>query len=591
MKLIDRLSDFSLFSLQNRYIPALLLIALFATLAYKNVNDIMVSIHSDGTMINISGRQRMLSQKLIVDAQKFISSKQEHHKKNLLKSLQLMEESHQFLITSELSQKVKSLYFNENIAKDIQEYIQNFKTIINTQDQALFNTLKNQSQTILIKLNLIVEAHESENFTKMIELEKREQYLYIFTLLVLFLEAIFIFFPAAKKINKTQKELENEIQQKTKELQHSIDIIDKNVIYSKTDLKGIITYASKAFCNISEYTQKELLGKPHNIVRHFDMPASAFRDMWEHIQQQKPWSGEVKNRKKSGKAYWVNAYIAPEYDINGQHIGYAAVRHDITDKKKIEKLNKELTVKINDEIEKSRKKDYQLFEQQKRIRISELIVNISHHWRQPLSMISTCASGMQLQKEYDLLDDNTFYKDTNSIIDATQNLSQTLDVFNSFINSDNKAESFYASLLVNEIKSIVQKELQINHIELLIDMEANQCKLVSIKKDLITVVTHLVYNARDMILKRKIQKPFIKLSIWSDNNMCNIGVEDNAGGVNQDIIQKIFDPYVTTKDANFGIGLGLYKCYMIVTQILDSKIEVQNTNNGAKFTINIHNLT
>lgn len=591
MKLIDRLSDFSLFSLQNRYIPALLLIALFATLAYKNVNDIMVSIHSDGTMINISGRQRMLSQKLILDAQKYISTKQEHHKKNLLKSISLMEESHQFLITSELSQKVKSLYFNENIAKDIQEYIQNFKTIIKTQDQALLNTLKNQSQTILIKLNLIVEAYEHENFLKMIELEKREQYLYIFTLIVLILEAIFIFLPAAKKINKTQKDLENEIQQKTKELQHSIDIIDKNVIYSKTDLRGIITYASEAFCTISGYSQEELLGNPHNIVRHFDMPASAFRDMWEQIQSQKPWSGEVKNRKKSGSAYWVNAYIAPEYDINGNHIGYAAVRHDITDKKKIEKLNKELNIKIKDEIEKSRKKDYQLFEQEKRIRISELIVNISHHWRQPLSMISTCASGMQLQKEHDLLDDKTFYKDTNSIIEATQNLSETLDVFNSFINSDNKAETFYASALINEIKGIVQKDLEMNTIELQIDIANEKCEFVSIKKDLITVVTHLIYNARDMIVKRNIENPFIKLSIWFENNMCCIGVEDNAGGINKDIIEKIFDPYVTTKDASFGIGLGLYKCHMIVTQILNSKITVHNTQNGAKFTINIHNLT
>lgn len=591
MKFIQKLSDFSFFSLQNRYIPALLLIAVFATLAYKNVNDIMVSINNDGSIINLSGRQRMLSLKLIVEAEKYIVNQNKEDKKNLLKTLTLMEESHNFLVKSTLPKNLQKLYFEEDIAQDIQNYIRDFKTLIHNKDQKLFMQLKEQSSSLLIKLNLIVEAFEHENSLKIKELENREKYLYILTLLVLLLEAIFIFSPATKKINQSKKELLKEIRKKTDELQHSIEIIDKNVIYSKTNLKGVITYASEAFCTISGYSREELVGRPHNIVRHFEMPASAFKQMWDQIQQQKSWEGEVKNKKKNGEYYWVNAFIAPEYDLDGNHIGYAAVRHDITHKKNLEQLNIELEKKIQEEIEKNRKKDYQLFEQEKRLRISELIVNISHHWRQPLNMISTCASGMQLQKEYGLLDDQIFTQSTNNIIQATENLSQTLNIFNSFINSNNQPQNIEINTLIDELKNIVIQDLNVNNIKFVVDVPSDSKQLQTIKNDLLTVLTHLIYNARDMLIKRNIEEPFIKLEIYFDENSCSISVEDNAKGISQDIIEKIFDPYVTTKNQSFGIGLGLYKCQMIVGQILNSEIFVHNTNLGAKFTIKLKNLT
>lgn len=117
-----------------------------------------------------------------------------------------------------------------------------------------------------------------------------------------------------------------------------LKILDENVITSRTDLGGFITMASKAFCNISGYTQEELLGKPHNIVRHPDMPKSVFKDMWEVIQNNKVWEGEIKNLKKDGGYYWVKATISPDFDERGYKIGYTAIRHDITDKKTVEEL-------------------------------------------------------------------------------------------------------------------------------------------------------------------------------------------------------------------------------------------------------------
>jgi len=107
--------------------------------------------------------------------------------------------------------------------------------------------------------------------------------------------------------------------------------IDETSIVSKTDLKGYITYVNLLFCQCSGYTKEELIGQPHNIVRHPDMPQSAFREMWGRIQQKKIWKGVIKNRKKSGDYYIVDATVLPILDAHHNIIEYVAVRHDITE--------------------------------------------------------------------------------------------------------------------------------------------------------------------------------------------------------------------------------------------------------------------
>jgi len=141
------------------------------------------------------------------------------------------------------------------------------------------------------------------------------------------------------------------------ELEYLVQAFDKNVIFSKTDLKGIITHASKAFCDMSGYSATELLGKPHNIIRHEDMPTELFKNLWKSLHENKKWSGEIKNKKKDGGFYWVTANLEAEYNSEGEHIGYYAVRHDITAQKEVEKLkddleqfNKHLENQVNEKI-------------------------------------------------------------------------------------------------------------------------------------------------------------------------------------------------------------------------------------------------
>jgi len=120
--------------------------------------------------------------------------------------------------------------------------------------------------------------------------------------------------------------------------------IDNSSIVSKTNLKGTITYVNKVFCDVSGYTREELLGRSHNIIRHPDMPKSAFEDMWKTIKAKKVWKGKVENRAKDGSSYIVNATVLPILNRYGKIIEYIAVRHDITElEKSKEEIKKQKT--------------------------------------------------------------------------------------------------------------------------------------------------------------------------------------------------------------------------------------------------------
>lgn len=102
-------------------------------------------------------------------------------------------------------------------------------------------------------------------------------------------------------------------------------LTDSDSIVSNTDLKGVITYVNDTFIRISGYSREELIGVPHNVVRHPDMPPEAFADLWRSMKAGRPWTGIVKNRCKNGDYYWVSANAAPIYE-NDQIVGYMSVR-------------------------------------------------------------------------------------------------------------------------------------------------------------------------------------------------------------------------------------------------------------------------
>ena len=138
------------------------------------------------------------------------------------------------------------------------------------------------------------------------------------------------------------------------DMERLIGTFDENVIASKTDQEGKITYASHAFCKLSGYSQEELIHKKHNVVKHQETHNEIHEDLWKTITSKKIWQGEIEDKRKDGSAYWVHTTITPEYDIYGNFICYTAISENITDKKNVEHANNEIAL-LNAEIEDTQK--------------------------------------------------------------------------------------------------------------------------------------------------------------------------------------------------------------------------------------------
>ena len=347
----------------------------------------------------------------------------------------------------------------------------------------------------------------------------------------------------------------------------SDDIIDNNVIMSSTDLKGIITYVSQAFSNISGYTKKELIGQPHSIVRHPDMSKEAFKDLWQTIKSGKTWKGEVKNRKKDGGYYWVFATVSPNYDQDGNIISYSAVRQDITSKKEVEKQQNII------------------IEQSKSTALEEMITMLAHQWRQPLQATAMLIQQLTIEKIIDgQISDETLQKVTDDTQKQLNYMSKTIDEFRDFFKPDKSKENIKISDLIEKARDLIAYTLRVDGIKLNITIKDNITMDLH-TNDVVQVILNIVRNARDALMSKKQDHKEINLIAYKENDDFVIKISDNAGGIPEDIISKIFDAYFSTKKGKNGTGLGLYMSRNIIENHERGFLTVSNIENGAEFKI------
>jgi PAS domain S-box-containing protein len=237
-----------------------------------------------------------------------------------------------------------------------------------------------------------------------------------------------------------------------------------------------------------------------------------------------------------------------------------------------------------------KQQEQQLYEQSKMVAMGEMIGNIAHQWRQPLTTISTKATGSIVQKELGQLSDTMFIENMEVINTNTQYLSETIDTFRDFIKGKNTKEEIAVCHLLDESLTLIESSLKNNYIEINNSIHClEDCgrRVFLSKHEFTQVIINILNNAKDIIMERKIQNAWVKLEHTFNNDSVIISIEDNGGGIKEDIIDKIFEPYFTTKHESVGTGLGLHMSYKIITESIGGKIYVKNTNNGAKFFIEI----
>jgi len=224
-------------------------------------------------------------------------------------------------------------------------------------------------------------------------------------------------------------------------------------------------------------------------------------------------------------------------------------------------------------------KENLIMEQSKLASLGEMIGNIAHQWRQPLNTISISASGSKFQKEFNLLSDEKFNSSMDMIINTTKFLSQTIDDFQDYIKDEKIKNNF-------EIKSSVQKMLNImkgtfinNDINVSIKID-NKLTISGYENELNQVLLNILNNSKDALKDNNIEQKFISINAYKNEGYIHIEIIDNAGGIKDEIINKVFEPYFTTKHKSQGTGLGLYMTHKIINESMKGSIKLINTKHS-----------
>jgi len=233
------------------------------------------------------------------------------------------------------------------------------------------------------------------------------------------------------------------------------------------------------------------------------------------------------------------------------------------------------------------KEKEKLLQQQSRLaQMGEMISMIAHQWRQPLSAISATSTAMILRTKLGTIDNEYVEEMSNNISGYATHLSETINDFRNFYKPNKEKIEISLDTLFESVYSIIKISLKKHNIKLIQELHSKE-ETLSYANELKQVLLNLIKNAEDILIEREIENPYIIIHTYTDKGRRFLEIKDNGGGIDSSIIDKIFDPYFSTKKKKDGTGLGLYMSKVIVEDHCNGVLSVENTEEGAMFCIEL----
>ena len=469
--------------------------------------------------------------------------------------------------------------------------------------------IKNKDNTSIGNILIIKDINEID--ISNIQSLKKEYFSYIIIFSILFFLLLFMVFAYfnSKKLKLDRKKVQNIIDSQT-----NIIVITDGVL---------IRNANQPFLDFFEkYESLKDFKKDHNCIceKFIDLDSNEY--IIDKDYDGNNWAEYIlKNKDKNFKcAMFKNEKLehfkinVNQYDFNEKEpfiiISLTNITNDIKQKQELQNLNnnleklvtiktvelknlnEQLKEKINEEVEKSQEKDKIIYQQNKMLSMNEMINNIAHHWRQPLSAISSSASSMILKSELNELDKNDVEFLCKHIVDASSHLTQTIEDFRNLFDIEEKKSEFKLNEIINTIKLLLKDTILQNNIKIINKID-DKMSLTTYKNSFRQVLLNLFKNSIEALKDNEnLENKVIILEIKNNT----FSILDNAKGINENITDKVFEPYFTTKHKSQGKGLGLYMVKNISEQKLNFKLSFENISfqyenrdcKGVKFNLNLN---
>lgn len=392
-----------------------------------------------------------------------------------------------------------------------------------------------------------------------------------------------LFVPPLREIRQTE-----DIVQKSEERYRTLAEAAQDMIFI-IDRDDNIQYLNSFAAQQLGRPIADMIGRPRRDLFPPDMAAPRKYDLTKVIEQGEPLQAES-SAILSGRKVWLSTSLAPIRDADGQVTAVLGISRDITERKKsrdaLAASEQHFRERVNEEVEKGREKDHLLIQQSKLAAMGEMIGSIAHQWRQPLNTVGLIIQDIRTAHQLGELDEKYLREGVAKAMSIIRHMSATIDDFRYFYQPEKEPHKFNIAEAVVKAISLIDASFKNNNIEIELDLR-DDVTAVGFANEYSQVLLNFLSNARDIFIERKTPHPRVVLRLFKEDDKSVLTVSDNGGGISNDIMDKIFEPYFSAKQKGQGTGIGLYMSKMIIEKSMLGKLTAANNGDGAEFRIEL----